>query len=46
MNKKIFAALGFNKPITLTFVKPFYCSYGHNKYSSDIDRECTSRKSG
>jgi hypothetical protein len=26
MNKQIFAALRFNEPKTLAFVKPFYCS--------------------
>ena len=36
MNKKIFATLRLNESITLTFVKPFYFSYCHNKYSPAI----------
>jgi hypothetical protein len=45
MNKEIFA-IGFNESITFAFVKPFYCSYCHNKYSPASDGECTSRKPG
>ena len=44
MNKKVFAALGFNESKTFTFVKPFYCSYCHDKYSPAIVWERTSRK--
>jgi hypothetical protein len=36
MNKKIFAALGLNESITLAFVKPFYFSFCHDKYSPAI----------
>ncbi len=43
MNKEVFAALGLNETKTLTLVKPFYCSYCHDKFSPAIVRERTSR---
>ena len=46
MDKKVFAALGFNEPKPLVFVKLFYRSYCHDKHSPAMEREYTSRKSG